>query len=36
MHMTIPELGSAYEDAWDEWQASGEADVWEAVTGDGL
>ncbi|MFN2489084.1 MAG: ribbon-helix-helix domain-containing protein [Actinomycetota bacterium] len=30
------ELGPAYEDAWDEWEAAGEADAWEATTADGL
>ncbi len=30
------ELGAAYEAAWDEWQESGEAEVWESTTGDGL
>ena len=30
------ELGAAYERAWDEWAAAGEADAWEATTGDGL
>jgi Arc/MetJ-type ribon-helix-helix transcriptional regulator len=30
------QLGAAYEDAWQEWTASGDADVWEAVTGDGV
>lgn len=30
------ELGPAYEDAWDEWEAGGEAHVWEATTADGL
>ena len=30
------ELGAAYEDAWDEWEAAGEADAWEATTADGL
>jgi Arc/MetJ-type ribon-helix-helix transcriptional regulator len=30
------ELGSAYEDAWDEWEAAGEADAWEATAADGL
>jgi Arc/MetJ-type ribon-helix-helix transcriptional regulator len=29
-------LGSAYEDAWDEWQGSGEADVWDVTAADGL
>lgn len=31
-----PELEDAYADAWDEWQASGEAAVWEATAADGL
>jgi Arc/MetJ-type ribon-helix-helix transcriptional regulator len=30
------ELGSAYEDAWDEWTDSGEGAVWETAVGDGL
>ena len=30
------ELGEAYQDAWDEWAASGEPEVWESVTADGL
>jgi len=30
------ELGPAYEQAWDEWSAGGDADAWEATTGDGL
>lgn len=30
------ELGAAYEDAWDEWEAAGETDAWEATTADGL
>ncbi len=29
------QLGAAYEDAWDAWAASGDADVWEATVGDG-
>ncbi len=29
-------LGSAYEEAWDDWQRSGEADLWEVTAGDGL
>ena len=29
-------LGDAYADAWEQWEASGEADVWEATTSDGL
>lgn len=31
-----PELEDAYAAAWDEWQASGEADAWEVVAADGL
>jgi Arc/MetJ-type ribon-helix-helix transcriptional regulator len=30
------QLGAAYEDAWEEWTASGDANVWETVTGDGV
>jgi hypothetical protein len=30
------QLGVAYEDAWADWQESGEADVWSAATSDGL
>lgn len=30
------ELGTAYEHAWDEWTASGEADAWESLASDGL
>ncbi len=30
------ELGAAYEDAWQEWDASGAAEEWDAVSGDGL
>lgn len=30
------QLGSAYEEAWASWAASGEASDWEAVTADGL
>jgi hypothetical protein len=30
------ELEAAYVEAWDEWQSSGEADVWDVTTGDGL
>ena len=30
------ELGAAYESAWGEWAASGEAAAWEAAAGDGL
>ena len=30
------ELASEYEQAWDEWSSSGEAEVWDSTTGDGL
>jgi len=30
------ELEAAYADAFAEWESSGEAAVWDAVTGDGL
>ena len=30
------ELGDAYEEAWGEWAATGEAEVWEVATGDGV
>lgn len=30
------ELGDAYADAWSEWSATGEADVWNVAVGDGL
>ena len=30
------ELTSAYEQAWKEWAATGEAGVWEVTTGDGV
>lgn len=30
------ELGPAYADAWEEWQASGEAEVWESAIADGI
>lgn len=29
-------LGDSYAEAWDEWESSGEAQVWETTTGDGL
>lgn len=29
-------LGDAYEDAWRDWQAGGDAEAWEPVTGDGI
>jgi Arc/MetJ-type ribon-helix-helix transcriptional regulator len=30
------ELGPAYEDAWDEWSTSGDAELWEPTAADGL
>jgi Arc/MetJ-type ribon-helix-helix transcriptional regulator len=30
------ELAGTYEAAWEEWEAEGEADLWESTTGDGL
>ncbi len=30
------DLSTAYEKAWQEWGESGDAEVWETVTGDGL
>jgi Arc/MetJ-type ribon-helix-helix transcriptional regulator len=30
------ELGADYEDAWREWAVSGEDQIWELATGDGL
>lgn len=29
-------LGAAYEQAWSEWSADGDAEVWEAVASDGV
>ena len=29
-------LGPAYAKAWEEWRASGEAEAWVSVVGDGL
>lgn len=30
------ELGAAYEAAWSEWAASGDAELWDAASSDGL
>jgi Arc/MetJ-type ribon-helix-helix transcriptional regulator len=30
------QLGTTYEDAWESWAASGDAEAWEAATADGL
>ena len=29
-------LGDAYSDAWQEWEDSGESEIWEPVASDGL
>ena len=29
------ELGAAYEDAWAEWEATDDAELWETTTSDG-
>ena len=30
------ELNDAYEDAWSEWAASGESNLWDLAAGDGV
>ena len=30
------ELGAAYEEAWSEWLDSGEGELWDATTADGV
>ncbi len=30
------ELGPAYAEAWEEWEASGDADMWDSAVGDGI
>lgn len=30
------ELGPAYEEAWSDWESSGEIDLWEVTVSDGL
>ncbi len=30
------ELGAAYEDAWTEWAASDDAELWDEATADGV
>lgn len=34
--LSDPQLDDAYEAAWQEWEATGEAAAWEVTTGDGL
>ncbi|HEY1689237.1 MAG TPA: ribbon-helix-helix domain-containing protein [Solirubrobacteraceae bacterium] len=33
--LRLGDLCDAYSDAWSQWSASGEADSWDAVAGDG-
>ena len=30
------ELGPAYAEAWEQWESSGDADVWDSTVGDGI
>jgi Arc/MetJ-type ribon-helix-helix transcriptional regulator len=30
------DLGGSYEEAWEEWSSSGDADAWEHTVADGL
>ncbi len=34
--LRLGDLNDAYAAAWDEWDRSGEADLWDTTTGDGL
>jgi Arc/MetJ-type ribon-helix-helix transcriptional regulator len=34
--LRLGELDDAYRDAWDEWTESGDADLWDTTTGDGI
>lgn len=34
--LRLPELEQDYQDAWAEWESSGEQAVWSVTTGDGL
>jgi Arc/MetJ-type ribon-helix-helix transcriptional regulator len=34
--LRLGELGEAYGEAWAEWEASGESEIWDAVVGDGV
>jgi Arc/MetJ-type ribon-helix-helix transcriptional regulator len=36
VRLRVSELGEAYTEAWDEWQASGDAERWEPTAADGL
>ncbi|MGH8925509.1 MAG: ribbon-helix-helix domain-containing protein [Acidimicrobiia bacterium] len=34
--LRLDEITPAYAEAWEEWSASGEAELWDLTTGDGL
>lgn len=34
--LRYPDLEKDYEQAWDEWESSGDSGVWGATVGDGL
>jgi Arc/MetJ-type ribon-helix-helix transcriptional regulator len=34
--LRLGDLDGAYRDAWGEWTESGEADLWDTTTGDGM
>lgn len=34
--LRLGELDDAYRDAWNEWTGGGGADLWDAVSGDGV
>jgi Arc/MetJ-type ribon-helix-helix transcriptional regulator len=34
--LRVSELGASYESAWEEWNASLNAEAWDATAGDGL
>jgi Arc/MetJ-type ribon-helix-helix transcriptional regulator len=34
--LRLGELGDAYGPAWEEWASTGEADLWESTSRDGL
>jgi Arc/MetJ-type ribon-helix-helix transcriptional regulator len=34
--LRVSELDASYESAWEEWGALGNAEAWDATTGDGL
>jgi Arc/MetJ-type ribon-helix-helix transcriptional regulator len=34
--LRVSEFGAAYADAWDDWAASDDAELWEATVADGM